>query len=124
MVNVAINGFGRIGRNILRAIMEQGRDDIQVTAINDLADPATSAHLLQYDSVHGRYPGEVRLDGDMMDLGRGPIKVTAERDPSKLSWDGVDVALECTGVFRSREKASAYLEAGGKEGFDIGAGQR
>src|SRR5688572_22411349 len=113
-VRVAINGFGRIGRNVLRAIAENGRKDIQVVAINDLGPVETNAHLLRFDSVHGRFPGEVKVAGDSIDAGTGPIKVTAERDPAKLPWGelDVDIALECTGLFTSREKASAHLSAG------------
>ncbi len=115
-VRVAINGFGRIGRNILRAIIESGRKDIEVVAINDLGPVETNAHLLRFDSVHGRFPHEVKVDGDTIDAGRGRMKVTAERDPSKLPHKelGVDVALECTGIFASKEKASAHLAAGAK----------
>ncbi|GAB4235105.1 MAG: type I glyceraldehyde-3-phosphate dehydrogenase [Methyloligellaceae bacterium] len=115
-VRVAINGFGRIGRNILRAISESGRDDIQVVAINDLGPVETNAHLLRFDSVHGRFPGEVKVKGDSIDIGNGPIKVTAIRDPKELPHRdlGVDIALECTGIFTDREKASAHLEAGAK----------
>src|ERR1700712_6139124 len=115
-VKVAINGFGRIGRNVLRAIMESGRKDIEVVAINDLGPVETNAHLFRFDSVHGRFNGEVKVAGDTIDVGRGPIKVTAERDPSKLPHKamGVDVALECTGIFTSKEKASAHLTAGAK----------
>jgi glyceraldehyde 3-phosphate dehydrogenase len=115
-VKVAINGFGRIGRNILRAIVESGRTDIQVVAINDLGPVETNAHLLRYDSVHGRFPGTVTVSGDTIDVGTGPIKVTAERDPANLPYKalGVDIALECTGIFTSKEKASAHLTAGAK----------
>src|SRR5215467_13142944 len=103
-VRVAINGFGRIGRNILRAIVESGRKDIEVVAINDLAPTATNAHLLRFDSVHGRFPGEVKVTEDTLDCGIGPIKVTAIRNPAELPWKelGVDVALECTGLFTSK----------------------
>jgi len=113
---VAINGFGRIGRNILRAIVEAERRDIVVVAINDLAPVETNAHLLRYDSVHGRFPGTVKVDGDSIDCGIGRIKVTAIKDPTQLPWKalGVDVALECTGIFTSKEKASAHLKAGAK----------
>ncbi|MBE7733226.1 type I glyceraldehyde-3-phosphate dehydrogenase [Devosia faecipullorum] len=116
-VRVAINGFGRIGRNVLRAIIESGRTDIEVVAINDLGPVATNAHLLRFDSVHGRFPHEVKVDGDTIDVGRGPIKVTAERDPANLPHAamGVDIALECTGIFTSKEKASAHLKAGAKK---------
>ncbi|MGB9369682.1 MAG: type I glyceraldehyde-3-phosphate dehydrogenase [Xanthobacteraceae bacterium] len=118
-VRVAINGFGRIGRNVLRAIAESGRRDITIVAINDLGPVETNAHLLRYDSVHGRFPGTVTVEGDSIDLGNfgtGKIKVCAERDPSKLPWKdlGVDIALECTGIFTSKDKASAHLVAGAK----------
>jgi glyceraldehyde 3-phosphate dehydrogenase len=115
-VRVAINGFGRIGRNILRAIIESGRKDIEVVAINDLGPVETNAHLLRYDSVHGRFPGEVKVNGDSIDVGRGPIKVTAERDPSKLPHKDlrVDIAMECTGIFTDPAKASSHLQAGAK----------
>jgi len=115
-VRVAINGFGRIGRNVLRAIAESGRKDIEVVAINDLGPVETNAHLLRFDSVHGRFPGEVKVDGDTIDIGAGPIKVTAERNPADLPWGelGVDIALECTGIFTARDKAAAHLEAGAK----------
>ncbi len=115
-VNVAINGFGRIGRNVLRAIAESGRRDINVVAINDLGPVETNAHLLRFDSVHGRFPGEVKVDGDTIDIGRGPIKVTAVRDPAELPHSalGVDIVLECSGVFTSKAKASAHLKAGAK----------
>ncbi|MGR3343177.1 MAG: type I glyceraldehyde-3-phosphate dehydrogenase [Paracoccaceae bacterium] len=113
-VKVAINGFGRIGRNILRAIIESGRDDISVVAINDLGPVETNAHLMRFDSVHGRFPGEVRVIGNVMDVGAGPIAVTAIRDPRELPWGDVDVALECTGFFATREKAAHHLENGSK----------
>src|SRR6476619_1031887 len=115
-VRVAINGFGRIGRNILRAIAEADRKDIEVVALNDLGPVETNAHLLRYDSVHGRFPGTVTVDGDSINLGGGKIKVTAERDPSKLPWKdlGVDIAMECTGIFTAKDKASAHLTAGAK----------
>jgi len=115
-VRVAINGFGRIGRNILRAIAESGRNDIEVVGINDLGPVETNAHLLRYDSVHGRFPGTVTVDGESISLGNGKIKVTAERDPSKLPWKdlGVDIALECTGLFTAKDKAAAHLTAGAK----------
>ncbi|HSR76802.1 MAG TPA: type I glyceraldehyde-3-phosphate dehydrogenase [Xanthobacteraceae bacterium] len=113
---VAINGFGRIGRNVLRAIVEGGRKDIVVVAINDLAPVATNAHLLRFDSIHGRFPGEVKVDGDSINCGTGPIKVTAIKDPAQLPWRelDVDIALECTGIFNSKDKASAHLKAGAK----------
>jgi glyceraldehyde 3-phosphate dehydrogenase len=115
-VKVAINGFGRIGRNVLRAIVESGRTDIQVVAINDLGPVETNAHLLRYDSVHGRFPAKVTVDGDTIDVGTGPIKVTALRDPKELPWGalGVDIALECTGIFTDRDKAALHLENGSK----------
>jgi len=116
-VRVAINGFGRIGRNVLRAIMESGRTDIEVVAINDLGPVETNAHLFRFDSVHGRYNGTVTVDGDTIDVGRGPIKVTAVRNPEELPHGamGVDIALECTGIFTSKEKASAHLKAGARK---------
>ena len=113
-VKVAINGFGRIGRNTLRAIVELGRDDIEVIALNDLGPVETNAHLMRYDSVHGRFPGTVTVKGDTIDVGRGPIRVTAERDPKALPWGDVDVALECTGIFTDRAKAAMHLENGSK----------
>jgi len=115
-IRVAINGFGRIGRNVLRAIYEAKRTDIEVVGINDLGPVETNAHLLRYDSVHGRFPHEVKVDGDTINIGGGKIKVTAERDPAKLPWKdlGVDIALECTGIFTSKDKASAHLTAGAK----------
>ena len=116
-VRVAINGFGRIGRNVLRAIIEARRNDIEVVAINDITSVETNAHLLKYDSVHGRFPGEVKVEGDTIDAGMGPIKVLAERDPSKLPWADmeIDVALECTGIFTDRAGASGHLDAGAKK---------
>jgi glyceraldehyde 3-phosphate dehydrogenase len=115
-VKVAINGFGRIGRNVLRAIAESGRKDIQVVAINDLGPVETNAHLLRFDSVHGRYPGTVTVNGDTIDVGTGPIKVTAVKNPAELPHKelGVEIALECTGIFTSRDKAAAHLQAGAK----------
>ncbi|MBX3534964.1 MAG: type I glyceraldehyde-3-phosphate dehydrogenase [Xanthobacteraceae bacterium] len=115
-IRVGINGFGRIGRNVLRAIAENGRKDIQVVAINDLGPVETNAHLFRFDSVHGRFNGDVTVKGDTINIGSGPIKVTAERDPSKLPHKdlGVDIALECTGIFTSKDKASAHLTAGAK----------
>jgi glyceraldehyde 3-phosphate dehydrogenase len=115
-VKVAINGFGRIGRLVLRAIIESGRKDIEVLGLNDLGPVETNAHLFRYDTVHGRFPGEVKTKGDQMDVGRGFMKVTAERDPSKLPWKdlGVDIALECTGLFTTKDKASAHIAAGAK----------
>jgi glyceraldehyde 3-phosphate dehydrogenase len=116
-IRVAINGFGRIGRNVLRAIIESGRTDIEVVAINDLGPVETNAHLFRFDSVHGRFNGTVTVAGDTIDVGRGPIKVTAVRDPAELPHAamGVDIALECTGIFTSKEKASAHLKAGAKK---------
>jgi glyceraldehyde 3-phosphate dehydrogenase len=115
-VRVGINGFGRIGRNILRAIVESGRKDIQVVGINDLGPVETNAHLLRYDSVHGRFPHEVTVKGDTIDAGLGPMKVTAVKDPAQLPWKelGVDITLECTGIFTTKEKAAAHLTAGAK----------
>ena len=115
-VRVAINGFGRIGRNILRSIIESGRKDILVVGINDLGPVETNAHLLRYDSVHGKFPSNVKVDGSNIDVGNGPIKVTSIRDPKELPWKDldVDVAMECTGIFTSKEKASLHLEAGAK----------
>src|SRR4030095_12071045 len=115
-IRVGINGFGRIGRNILRAIAESGRKDIEVVGINDLGPVETNAHLLRFDSVHGRFPGTVTVKGDTISVGNGAIKVTAEKDPSKLPWKdlGVDIALECTGIFTAKDKASLHLTAGAK----------
>ncbi len=119
-VNVAINGFGRIGRLVLRAIVERGRDDVIPVAINDLGSVEANAHLFRYDSVHGRFPGEVIVEGDSITIhaaGKtyGPIKVSAERDPSKVPYGGVDVAMECTGLFTSKESASQLIAAGAKK---------
>jgi glyceraldehyde 3-phosphate dehydrogenase len=115
-VRVAINGFGRIGRNIVRAIYESGRTDIDVVAVNDLGPVETNAHLLRFDSVHGRFPREVEVSGDTISVGKEKFKVTAIKDPSQLPWKdlGVDIALECTGIFTSKDKASAHLAAGAK----------
>src|SRR3974390_1848774 len=115
-IRVGINGFGRIGRNILRAIYESGRKDIEVVAANDLGPVETNAHLLRFDSVHGRFPGEVTVKGDTISLGNGAIKVTAIKDPTTLPWKelGVDVAMECTGIFTSKDNASMHLTAGAK----------
>ena len=113
-VKVAINGFGRIGRNILRAIIESGRTDIQVVAINDLGPVETNAHLLRFDSVHGRFPAQVTTGPDWIDVGRGPMRVTALKNPAELPWSDVDVVLECTGIFTSREKCLPHLENGSK----------
>ena len=117
-VNVAINGFGRIGRLVLRAIVESGRDDIVPVAINDLGSVEANAHLFRFDSVHGRFPGEVTVQGDAITIryqGKtfGPIKVSAERDPAKVPYQGVDVAMECTGRFTTKESASALIQGAG-----------
>ncbi len=119
-VKVAINGFGRIGRLVLRAMIESGRSDVECVTINDLGSAEANAHLFKYDSVHGRFPGEVTVEGDTMTVvanGRrfGPIKVTAQRDPTKLDFKGVDVAAECTGIFTSKEKAQPLLAAGARK---------
>ena len=111
-VSVAINGFGRIGRNVLRAVIESGRTDIEVVAVNDLGPVETNAHLLRYDSVHGRFPVAVKSGDSTIDVGRGPMAVTAIRDPSELPWKHVDVVLECTGIFASKEKCEAHLRNG------------
>ncbi|GGD05526.1 type I glyceraldehyde-3-phosphate dehydrogenase [Pyruvatibacter mobilis] len=115
-VKVAINGFGRIGRLVLRGIIESGRTDIEVVAINDLGSAEANAHLLQFDTVHGRFPAEVTNTDSSISINGKEIKVTAERDPAKLPWGdlGVDIALECTGIFADKEKASAHLTAGAK----------
>ncbi|MGO8952004.1 MAG: type I glyceraldehyde-3-phosphate dehydrogenase [Rhodomicrobium sp.] len=116
-VKVGINGFGRIGRNVLRAISEYNRTDVSIVAINDVGDIKTNVHLLKYDSVHGPFRGEVKISGDGFDIGAGQIKVLAERDPLKLPWAsmGVDVVMECTGIFSDREKAAMHLTAGAKK---------
>lgn len=111
-MKVAINGFGRIGRNVLRAIIESGRTDIDVVAINDLGPVETNAHLLQFDSVHGRFPAPVTYDETSIDVGRGPIAVTAIRNPAELPWKNIDIVLECTGIFTDKDKASIHLENG------------
>jgi glyceraldehyde 3-phosphate dehydrogenase len=115
-LKVAISGFGRIGRNVLRAIVEANRSDVQVVAINDLFPAKDNAHLLKYDSVHGRFPAPIKVDGETIDVGTGPIKVLAERDPARLPWSplGIDIVMECTGIFTDRDKASKHLEAGAK----------
>src|ERR1700693_3265787 len=115
-IRVAINGFGRIGRNVLRAIAESGRKDIEVVGINDLGPVETNAHLLRFDSVHGRFPGTVTVEGDSISVGNGKIKVSAERGPSKMPWKelGVDIAMECVGIFTAKDKASMHLSAGAK----------
>ena len=111
---IAINGFGRIGRNILRALLESGRDDLEVVAINDLAPVETNAHLLRFDSVHGRFPGTVTTTEDSIDAGRGPMRVTAIRNPEDLPWSDVDIVVECTGIFKSKEQCQAHLDNGSK----------
>ena len=111
-VKVAINGFGRIGRNVLRAIIESGRTDIEVVAINDLGPVETNAHLLRFDSVHGRFPATVTTGDDWIDVGRGKIRVTAIRNPEDLPWNDVDIAMECTGIFTARDKAELLLKSG------------
>ncbi|MDP7600664.1 MAG: glyceraldehyde 3-phosphate dehydrogenase N-terminal domain-containing protein, partial [Rhodospirillales bacterium] len=115
-LRVAINGFGRIGRLVYRAILEANNDGIEVVCINDLGPTESNAHLLKFDSTHGILPQDIKVDGDTMDAGQGPVRVTAERDPAKLPWQelDVDIALECTGFFSSKEKASAHLDAGAK----------
>jgi glyceraldehyde 3-phosphate dehydrogenase len=115
-VRVAINGFGRIGRLVLRAILESGRKDIEVVAINDLGPVETNAHLLRHDSVHGKFPHQVKVNGDSIDAGMGPMKVTAIKDPTQLPHKelGVEIAFECTGIFTAKEKASMHLQAGAK----------
>ena len=113
-VKVAINGFGRIGRNVLRAIIESGRTDIEVVAINDLGPVETNAHLLRFDSVHGRFPGTVTVAGNTIDAGRGPITVSAIRNPAELPWGHIDIVMECTGIFTDREKAAIHLQNGAK----------
>lgn len=117
-IKVAINGYGRIGRNILRAHYEGGkRHDIQIVAINDLGDPSTNAHLTQYDTAHGRFPGSVSVDNEQLIVNGDAIKVLAQRNPAQLPWGalGVDIVLECTGLFTSKEKASAHLSGGAKK---------
>ena len=113
-VKVAINGFGRIGRNVLRAIIESGRTDIEVVGINDLGPVETNAHLLRFDSVHGRFPATVTTGEDWIDVGRGAMKVTAIKNPAELPWGHVDVIMECTGIFTSKEKVQAHLSTGAK----------
>ena len=113
-VKVAINGFGRIGRNVLRAIIESGRTDIDVVAINDLGPVETNAHLLRHDSVHGKFPATVTTGTDTIDVGRGPMRVTALKNPADLPWSDVDIVLECTGIFTSKEKCLPHLENGSK----------
>ena len=114
-IKIGINGFGRIGRNVLRALLESVRDDIEVIAINDLAPLETNAHLFEFDSVHGRFAGNVAVKDGMMDVGKGPIRVTSERAPEDLPWADVDIVLECTGIFRSAETAGRHLKNGSKK---------
>jgi len=117
-IKVAINGYGRIGRNILRAIYESGRtDEVQVVAVNDLGDSHTNAHLTQYDTAHGRFPGDVHVDGDYMVVNGDKIRVLGEREPAKMPWEemGIDVVLECTGVFANKDKAALHIESGAKK---------
>lgn len=114
-LKLAINGFGRIGRGVLRAVMENNRTDLEVVAINDLGKPEMNAHLFEFDSVHGRYPHKVTLTEAGLDVGAGPIRLTSERDPEALDWSDVDVVLECTGVFRTREAAERHLKNGAKK---------
>jgi len=113
---IAINGFGRIGRNVVRAIFESGRTDIDIVAINDLGPVETNAHLMRYDSVHGRFPHEVSVNGDTISVGSESFKVFAERDPKNLPWGelGIDIVMECTGIFTARDQAALHLEAGAK----------
>ncbi len=113
-LRIGINGFGRIGRNVLRGIIESARSDIKVIAINDLGPVENNAHLLQFDSVHGRFPAEVKLVDGGIDVGRGKIRVSSKRSPSELSWSDVDIAMECTGIFTSRDKALEHLKNGSK----------
>jgi len=116
-VKVAINGFGRIGRLVLRAAMESGRKDIEFVAINDLGSVEANAHLLRHDTMHGPFPGTVKVTKTGIDCGRGVIKVFAERDPANLPWDklGIDVVMECTGIFTKREQVQAHIDAGARK---------
>ncbi len=113
---IAINGFGRIGRNIVRAIFESGRNDIEIVAVNDLGPVETNAHLMRYDSVHGRFPYPVTVDGNTISVGSESFKVFSERDPSKLPWGelDIDIVMECTGIFTARDKAAIHIQAGAK----------
>ena len=113
-ITIGINGFGRIGRCTLAHIAESGRNDVQVVAINATGPVETNAHLLKYDSVHGRFPGQIRIEGNALDLGRGPIRMMSTYDPQELDWTGVDVVLECTGKFNDRDKAAVHLTRGAK----------
>ena len=114
-VKLAINGFGRIGRNVLRAVIENDRQDVEVVAINDLGSPEMNLHLLKYDSVHGRFPASLELEGNNLKINNCSIKITSERNPEQLPWENIDVALECTGIFTEREKASMHLKNGSKK---------
>ena len=114
-IKVAINGFGRIGRNILRSAIEYNRKDIEIIAINDLAPVETNAHLLKYDSIYGKFPGKIIIDGDIINVGLGPIQVTNLRNPKDLPWADVDIVLECTGIFTSKEQASNHLNSGARK---------
>ncbi|MGH1355926.1 MAG: type I glyceraldehyde-3-phosphate dehydrogenase [Thalassovita sp.] len=122
-LKIAINGFGRIGRGVLRALIERDEQDIQIIAINDLAPPETNAHLLKYDSVHGRLNARVLVEGDTMIVGTQKIRLTAIRNPAELPWDDVDVALECTGLFTARDKAALHLQNGSKRVLISAPGQ-
>ncbi len=114
VLKVGINGFGRIGRSTLSHIIESGRDDIQVVAMNATGPIETTAHLLKYDSVHGRFAGDIKVEGDTMDVGQGPMRMFSTYDPSELDWDGVDIVLECSGKFNSKEGSQIHLERGAK----------
>jgi len=116
-IKVAINGYGRIGRNILRALYESGRKDLQIVAVNDLGDVATNAHLTKYDTAHGKFPGTVVADGDSLVVNGDRIKVLAVRNPAELPWRalGVDVVHECTGLFTSKAKTQAHIDAGARK---------
>ena len=114
MTKIAINGFGRIGRCIARALVEEGHDDLELVAVNDLTDPANLAYLLRFDSVHGRFPGEVSSGEDWIDMGRGRIRVSSERNIENLDWSGVDIVMECTGLFTARDDAAKHLAQGAK----------
>ena len=113
-VKIAINGFGRIGRNIIRCCLEDNRTDVEIVAINDLAPVETNAHLLRYDSIHGKFPGDIIVEDNTINIGRGPIDVFAQRDPSELPWGDVDIVLECTGIFNSKVASSVHLKNGSK----------
>ena len=113
-VRVAINGFGRIGRNVLRAIIENNRTDISVVAINDLGPVKTNAHLLKFDSIHGKFPSKIDITEDTINVGTGPIRVTAIKNPEELPWNDIDIALECTGIFNDKEAAGKHLKNGSK----------